>query len=267
MHPIGSASPHETVSLNSGERAERRFPLMDIPTVSAVQAIAAGAVGFFAPCVLPVLPAFAAVVAAVGLSRDPAGAGPFRASVLAAFAFLTGFGLVFVVAGATATTMAWWVRAAIPFLERIGGVALLLIGAFLAWRLVTRRGITRPSADRRALFCLAALAGVGLGAAWTPCIGPVLASVLLDASFPDTLARGTAMLGFYVAGLSLPFFALALTVAAALHATRFAGRLEAVTRATAAGAAIVVGVLLLSGRVSTLTASLSRFGNLFDLGL
>jgi cytochrome c-type biogenesis protein len=240
---------------------------MDIPTVTAFQSLAAGAVGFFAPCVLPVLPAFAAAVAAVGLSRDPSGGGPFRASVLAGLGFLVGFGTVFVVSGATATSLAWRVRAATPFLERLGGVALLLIGAFLAWRMATGRGIVRPQADRRGLLGLSALAGVGLGAAWTPCIGPVLASVLLEASFPDTLARGTAMLGVYVAGLALPFLVLALGVAALLHAAASTARLETVTRATAAGAAFVVGALLLSGRVSTLTASLARFGTLLDFGL
>src|SRR5690606_30469189 len=108
-------------------------------------------------------------------------------------------------------------------------------------------------------------AGLAFGAGWTPCIGPVLASILLYAGLEATASRGMMLLGAYALGLGVPFFLAAVALNAFLVRTRWLRRwMGPLQRATGA-LLVVVGVLLFTGRFAVLSSFLAGFGQLIDL--
>src|SRR5690606_21338570 len=158
----------------------------------------------------------------------------------------------------------------LPLLQQIGGLVIVAFGLYLL-------GVLRlPALTRERRVHLArkpagrlgsVLVGIAFGAGWTPCVGPVLASVLLYASFEQTMARGMVLLGAYALGLGIPFFLSAVALnwflAGAAGVRRWLPPLE-----RAAGAVLVlVGVLLFTGEFARLTAFLSQFAPAIEIGI
>lgn len=235
-------------------------------------AFVAGVVSFLSPCVLPIVPGYVSFVTGLTLEQYQ-GAGAVAARKYAAThaaLFVLGFSLVFIGLGATATAVGGWLLAALPALQRAGGVLLILFGLFML-------GILRPRfLERDGRFHVAAkpagkigsvLTGVAFGAGWTPCIGPVLATILVYAGMEGSVARGILLLGAYALGLGIPFFVAAVGlnwyIARLSALRRWAGPLERVAGAFL----ILVGVLLATGRFAVLAGLLSRYGQFINLEL
>jgi cytochrome c-type biogenesis protein len=185
--------------------------------VSMLLAAGAGFLSFLSPCVLPLVPSYLAFVAGVSFGDLRARPGPAerRALVLNALGFIAGFSLVFVVMGAAATVLGGWIAGYRGVVQKVGGVLIILFGLYLIGILrvpFLTRQVRLPLA-RKPAGALGALAvGVTFGAGWTPCVGPVLGSILTLASTTERLADGTLLLAAYAAGLGLPFLASALAM-------------------------------------------------------
>ncbi len=245
---------------------------MDATSLPIALVFAAGVVSFLSPCVFPIVPSYVAFVTGLTLDELRGGDGrdARREAAVHAALFVLGFSLVFIALGASATLLGGVLRRSLPLLQQIGGVAIALFGLYLL-------GILRiPALMRERRVHLAAkpagkvgsvAVGVAFGAGWTPCIGPVLASVLLYASFEETLARGVLLLAVYALGLGIPFFlsAVALNwfVAGSARVRRWLQPIE-----RAAGALLlVIGVMLFTGRFAQLTAFLAQFSPAIEIGL
>jgi cytochrome c-type biogenesis protein len=247
----------------SGRRLARG-QVMEPVGVSLAAAVAAGLVTFLSACVLPIIPVFAAGVAGLTVLR-PAGEGAgggwgLRLSLL----IMGGFAAVFVVLGATGTVAGAWTRWALPLLQVLGGVLLVGVGAALV--IERRRTRTGSGVGRLPLAGGSVGLGAGLAAAWTPCIGPVLASALLLAAFEETQWRGVLLLLGFAIGLGLPFVALGAGVAAWVGRRAPAGAGALLTWGLAALLALLGG-LLLSGRLATITRLLAAYAPFVDVGL
>jgi cytochrome c-type biogenesis protein len=107
--------------------------------------------------------------------------------------------------------------------------------------------------------------GIAFGAAWTPCVGPVLATILLYAGTRGTVARGTELLAAYAVGLGLPFLLLAMLSDRLLSRVRAASRWSRPLEVITGGVLIVVGLALVTGRFQTMTAILAGLGQLVTL--
>ena len=187
--------------------------------VSILLAAGAGFLSFLSPCVLPLVPSYLAFVAGVSFSDLRARPGPAerRALVLNALGFIVGFSLVFLVMGAAATVVGGWFAGYRGLVQKVGGVLIILFGLYLiGLRILRVPFLTRQvhlALRRRPAGWLGALAvGVTFGAGWTPCVGPVLGSILTLASTTDTLRDGMLLLAAYATGLGVPFLASALAV-------------------------------------------------------
>jgi cytochrome c-type biogenesis protein len=233
---------------------------VDGGSVSLALAFAAGLASFFSPCVLPVVPGYVSFVTGVSLddfNGEDARAVRRQAAIHSAL-FITGFSLLFILLGASATALGAVVRRALPLIQQLGGAVIVLFGLYLLGVvrvpfLMQERRVqlaTKPAGMAGSL-----IAGVAFGAGWTPCVGPVLATILLYAGMSATVLQGAGLLAAYAIGLGIPFFVAAVAFNWFLSRARFLrGWLRPIERA-AGVVMVIVGGLLFTGRF----AILSRF--------
>ncbi len=240
-------------------------------SISLGVAFIGGLLSFLSPCVLPIVPSYVTFITGMTLDELTAGdASSARAkAALHALLFVLGFTLVFVALGATATAFGVLLQRVLPLLQRIGGVVITLFGLYLMgalrlpWLMAERRV---HLASKPAGLAGSVLVGIAFGAGWTPCVGPVLASILLYAGATTTMARGMLLLAAYALGLGIPFFIAAVGLnwylAGARRLTRWLRPVELV----AGSLLVAIGVLLFTGRFTALSAWLAGFGQLFTVG-
>jgi cytochrome c-type biogenesis protein len=220
--------------------------------LSFMVAFVAGLLSFLSPCVLPLVPSYVGFITGMTL---PEISGRRRAALLHALLFVAGFSLVFVLLGATATALGRALNYYQVWLQRVGGVLIIIFG-FLCLG-VFKVGVLnqerRVQLDRKPVGYLgSALVGVAFGAGWTPCIGPVLGAILGLAATTSDVTRGMQLLAVYSAGLALPFLIAAVAVESFLDwFQRFRRYLPWVMRLSGV-ILIVVGVLLVTGEFTRL---------------
>lgn len=231
-------------------------------SVSFAVAFVAGLLSFLSPCVLPLVPSYIGFVTGMSLEELSGESRNRRAVLVPALLFTAGFSLVFMILGASATLLGQVLLRYQDWISRAGGVLIILFGLHLL-------GILRIGAflrERRMHFetkpvgyvgCLAA--GVVFGAGWTPCIGPVLGTLLTYASARASLGTGMLLLAAYSLGLALPFLAAALATAAFLNTSRGIRRFIPIFEKLSGVMLVVAGILLVSGSFSTLSAYFARF--------
>lgn len=231
---------------------------MDAGHVSFALAFVAGLASFLSPCVLPVVPGLVGFVTGVSLEDFRAAERAMvrrRAAVHSAL-FILGFSAVFVLLGASATALGMLVRRALPLIQQVGGAVIVLFGLYMLGliRLPLLLQEKRVQLSAKPAGMLGSvIAGVAFGAGWTPCIGPVLATILLYAGVSTTMLHGAALLGAYALGLGVPFFVAGVAFNWFLSRTpKLRPWLVPIERA-AGGVMILAGALLFSGRFSTMS--------------
>jgi cytochrome c-type biogenesis protein len=226
---------------------------MEASGLGALTAFAAGAVSFLSPCVLPLVPAYVSYITGQSLAGETT-ASRLTGATLSAF-FVLGFSAVFVALGASATALGRLLLEHRYEAGVVGGALVALFG------LVLLVGVERiPGLRRDAHFHLRAatasplsafLLGLAFGFGWTPCIGPILGVILTAAAVSESASAGVRLLAAYSAGLGLPF----LLTGAFLHET--AGRWRGLRRVgsplmrVAGLVMLVVGVAMITGRLSS----------------
>jgi cytochrome c-type biogenesis protein len=218
-------------------------------------AFLAGLLSFLSPCVLPLVPSYLSFVTGMSGVAE-IGARRHRALLHAAL-FVIGFSLIFAALGATATALGRLLHAYQDWLQRIGGLLIILLGLYTlgAVRIAALSRETRfQLSDKPLGFLGSVLVGMAFGAGWTPCIGPILGSILIYTSTRADLAQGLALLSAYSLGFAVPFLVAAWALEAFLRwfqrFRRYIGWVERV-----AGVLLVLmGVLLVTGSFTLASA-------------
>jgi len=237
---------------------------MEPQSLGLLVAFSAGLLSFLSPCVLPLVPSYATFITGMSLDelRDAETARTRRAVLVHGVLFVLGFTLVFMILGASATFLGSLLAYASRWVERVGGVMLILFGLYLL-------GVLRlPGAGREWRMHLAnkpvgylgtLLVGITFGAGWTPCIGPVLGGILTLAATRGSMVEGMGLLAVYSAGLAIPFLLSTVLIERFLTTfKRIRQWLPWINRVSGA-MLLVLGVLLFTGSFSTLSAMLSRW--------
>lgn len=232
---------------------------MDGPSVGLGVAFLAGILSFLSPCVLPLVPSYVSFL--TGLTLEDMERRR-RTAVTHALAFVSGFTIIFVILGASATALGRLFNYYQVWLERIGGlliiaIALYLLGVLRLPALSTERRV--HLANKPVGYLGSVLVGVTFGAGWTPCLGPILAAILLYASASATVGQGMVLLLVYSLGLALPFLLAAFAVDRFLEWFRqFRRHLPWVMR-VAGVMLLLVGILMVTGYFSLLATWLQGF--------
>ena len=234
--------------------------------VGILAAFAAGLVSFLSPCVLPLVPGYLAAVSGVNVTELEG--ADWRRVLLPSLLFIGAFSAIFILLGLTATGIGDALREHRDLLTDISGVLIILMGVlFVASFFVVRlnREWRVDALMERAGTGGPVIAGFAFAIAWTPCVGPTLASILSAAALTDSAARGAGLLAVYSLGLAVPF------LLAAIAFQRMTTVFDAVKRHYAAIVAvggvilIAMGVLILTGEFFQLNIEAQKLTN--ELGL
>ena len=228
----------------------------DSTTVGVAIAFTAGLLSFLSPCVLPLIPSYVTFV--TGLSLEDVQRSR-RTAVVHSLLFIAGFTLIFLALGATATTFGRVLLTYRDWVNRIGGTLIIIFGLYMLGALnvgIFSRERRIHLATKPAGYLGTVLVGVAFGAGWTPCIGPILGSILLYTSSTADLTRGLGLLFAYSMGLAVPFLLSTLAVDRFLSAFHRARPWLAWVSRVAGVLLIIVGILLITGDFTRLAAML-----------
>ena len=233
---------------------------MATPDISYIAAAGGGLLSFLSPCVLPLVPAYLSYVAGTTFDeltdaedQDPALAR--RVVVMSVF-FVLGFSTVFVLLGASASAVNRLIIDHLDILAKVAGAAIVIfglhfMGIFKIPLLYREARVTLNS--RPAGLAGSYLVGIAFGFGWTPCIGPILATILAIAASDDSLGFGVSLLTAYSLGLGIPFVAAAFAVKPFIRFSRgFRRHIRKVEVATGA-LMVTTGVLIFSNSLQVLS--------------
>jgi cytochrome c-type biogenesis protein len=223
-------------------------------------AFGAGFISFASPCVLPIVPGYLTVITGLDITSD-ARDGQTARIIRDTSLFILGFSVVFVLLGIGATSIGSVIVDNQTLLVRVSGLMVLVMAFYLLgslwanapWLYQEKR--FHPKLDRFGPFA-SPVAGVAFGLGWTPCIGPVLTSVLALAAVQDRAAEGALLLAVYSLGLGLPFLITGLLFGRLTSAFTFVKRhLRGITLASGVSLA-AFGVLLVFNQLTWVTVQL-----------
>jgi cytochrome c-type biogenesis protein len=195
--------------------------------VTHVGALVAGLLSFASPCVLPLVPPYLCFLGGVALNEitGEESLAPIqqRRVLVMSVAFVAGFTTVFVAFGATASALGRLISDNLDILSKIAGGVIIVMGLhFLGvFRIPVFYREARFHPASRPLGLLGAfVVGLAFAFGWTPCIGPVLAAILLVAGATDSVVQGAGLLAAYSAGIGIPFLIAALAARPFIAAIR-----------------------------------------------
>jgi cytochrome c-type biogenesis protein len=222
-----------------------------------VVSFTAGLLSFLSPCVLPLIPSYVTFV--TGLSLEDV-QKTRRAALVHALLFVLGFTLIFLALGATATVMGRVLLAGRAWISRVGGALVVVFGLYLLGALNVRAFMQERRvhlADKPVGYLGTVLVGAAFGAGWTPCIGPILGSILAYTASTAELGRGLALLGAYSLGLAVPFVLSAIAVERFLALFQRIRPYLGIVSKLSGGMLVVAGVLMITGYFTAIAQSLN----------
>lgn len=241
-------------------------------SVSYVAAFGGGVASFLSPCVLPIVPGYLSMLTGLDFASADRGVRPHVVRIVRETClFVAGFGVVFTLLGLLSTSVGRALTHNQVLLTRISGGLVLAMASLLAFSLVAkspwlfREARFHPDLSRFGPFA-APVAGAAFGFGWTPCLGPILASILGIASGEGSVSQGATLLAVYSLGLGVPFLVVGVGLGRLMGALRwFRRHSRGVTLASVTLLALF-GILLVLDRLTWVTAQLQHLFDSVGLG-
>lgn len=231
--------------------------MAEISGISVAMAFLAGTASFLSPCVLPLVPGYLSYV--TGQTAIRSQSTPGRRSKLAALrlsgSFVLGFSMIFIALGASATALGQMLQSYRGTADLVAGAIVTVFGLHLMGVLKIlvlnreiRPVISSPGDTAFAPFILGAAFAFG----WTPCIGPILGSVLTISAINMSVGNGIALLSIYSLGLGLPFLLVAVFASQLSHLIRKSGRISRVVQILSGLTLTAIGIAMMTGYLSSI---------------
>lgn len=232
-----------------------------VPQVGLLVAFGAGVVSFLSPCVAPLVPGYLSYVARASGQGSQDTVPRQRDVLVACLLFVLGFSLVFVLLGTSASLLGGLLAENRRLLNRAAGALMILLGLFIA-------GVLRIAwLSRDIRFHLPAaptgrggpvLLGMTFAFGWTPCVGPILASILFYAGAAETAGQGALALLAYSLGLGIPFVLVGVGYSRTVGAMAWVRRHQRALNIASGGVLVGLGILFLTDRFYYFSIVLQR---------
>jgi cytochrome c-type biogenesis protein len=225
--------------------------------VSFPAAFLAGFLSFLSPCVLPLIPAYFTFITGFSLEEltENRNSELRKKVVFSTVSFVCGFSMVFILMGASASYLGGLIYNYREIIRIIGGMLIILMGIHLTG-IIRIPGLDvekRIHMDKKPLHFLGIfIIGMAFGAGWSPCIGPLLGSILIIAGSQETVRQGMVLLAIYSAGLALPFIILSVFIHLLLMVIKKASRFLQYVNAAAGILLILAGLILVTNKLYVL---------------
>jgi cytochrome c-type biogenesis protein len=180
---------------------------MMMPDVSIYMAFVAGLISFLSPCILPIVPGYISFLSGMSV-EEIEGGGEKKPLIVNSIFFIAGFSVVFILLGASATMIGAFLTSKMSVLTKVAGLVIILFGIFklgLIRHFAFYREARFQLKDRRFGVLGARLIGAAFAFGWTPCVGPILGSILAYAGTLGKVSQGVRLLLIYSMGLGVPF--------------------------------------------------------------
>ena len=206
-----------------------------------------GLASFLSPCVLPLIPAYMTYLTGRSAEAMTQDKKAHRNLIFNSLAFILGFTVIFVLMGAAATKLGSLLLRNQHLIRRISGILIILFGLFNAgWipiRFLNYERRLQLLPERQGIIS-SLLIGMGFSLGWTPCIGPILTSVLIMAANVQTVVKGMLLLAVYALGLGLPFLALAVGIRYLWKYLNLLTRHLGIIKKVSGAILIIIGVMI-----------------------
>jgi cytochrome c-type biogenesis protein len=239
---------------------------MEVQNVTLYLAFLAGMLSFISPCVLPLIPSYISFLSGISFEKLTSEHKPYeikKTIIFTSLLFIAGFSVVFIAMGTTITLLGQYFAAHQGILRKLGAATIIFFGLHI----IGMVNIKVLQHDRRFRFFHdkplgligSFFVGIGFAAGWTPCIGPILASILVVAGTSETLGVGIPLLIAYSVGLAVPFFLTSLGINTFL---KYFDRFKRYMRVVSIGSGaflILMGLLIYTNYFAIFTAYLNTW--------
>ena len=227
-------------------------------SISYSAALIAGLLSFFSPCILPLIPAYFTFITGFSLDEltEARGTRVRVRIILSTLSYVLGFSMIFILMGASASFLGGAIFEYRDWIRIIGGVAIMLFGIHMTGllRFKALEFERRLNIQKKPLHFLGTfIVGMAFGAGWSPCIGPLLGSILIVAGNQDTVAQGIGLLSVYAAGLAIPFLVLSIFIDSLITLIKKVSWSIKYINMTAGVLLLILGLLLVTNKLNLIS--------------
>ena len=233
--------------------------------VGILTAFVFGLLSFVSPCVLPIVPGYISFISGVSLDEmndKDQKKSAMRSIVLNSLFFIGGFTLVFILLGATATTLGKTFNEYYSAISKVAGAIIIVFGLHMMglFRIRFLNYEKRFHVGEKKLGMFGSfLVGNAFAFGWTPCIGPVLAAILVIASQQDTVYKGIALLTSYSLGLGIPFFLTGISINIFFNMFNKIKKYFHAIEIVGGAMLVILGLLIITNYLTIIAAYFSRW--------
>jgi cytochrome c-type biogenesis protein len=237
-----------------------------VKDVSFSLAFVAGVLSFLSPCVLPLLPSYVSFITGLSFEYLTSGINRKKVQYLTitnSLAFIFGFSAVFIALGASSSVIGRFLFDYQEWIRIIGGILVIIFGLFVAGFLkldFLMKDRKLHLSGKPAGYIGTFFVGMTFAAGWTPCIGPILGTILVYASSKASAVYGLKLLAVYSAGLALPFLLSSLAINSFLSYSKKVMRYMKVIMVISGLLLILFGIMLLTNRIRELSGLFPDIG-------
>lgn len=239
---------------------------MEVSHLSIFMAFLAGLLSFVSPCVLPLVPSFVTYI--TGLTFEDITSNKDKARIRSititnSLAFIAGFTTTFIIFGASATFLGQVFLSYQDIIQKVGGVLIILFGLYIMGVLKLNFLTSEKKIhieNKPAGYLGSYIVGMAFAAGWTPCVGPILGTILLYASTTGSIGKGIGLLAVYSLGLGLPLFISALAINTFISTFKVIARYMRWITLVSGIFLIIIGVLIFTNSFTILTTWFQQHG-------